>query len=396
MGEEMKSLKPISIVLIVLVIFISSCTPHFRHRALRNQIQGLNQHRTALSPPEPYRDFPGTIHVHTILSHDSEGSIDEIVGASQKAGSRYVITTDHHQPKVYQRGYEGWFDDVLIIRGSEIIKGCKGINGAGCNSLLVLGLDEYLDHNDLTMMQVVQEVKARGGIAIAAHPSGYVDWGAPIDGMEIYDILDDAVDKIWKYPKWFFDILYSYDRYSDEVFLSILDPHEAGLSKWDELTQTRRVVAIAGNDAHQNVRFLGKQIDPYDLSLRFVRTHLLASTLSEESLLDALLSGHAYVSFDILSDATGFGFWAENGEVRGIMGDEISFSPGLKLKVQTPLPARISVIRDGESFFKNEGQRWTLRIHQSGVYRVEVQLKIRNRWWPWIYSNPIYVREPTQ
>ena len=349
-----------------------------------------------LSLPKPYLDFPGTIHVHTVLSHDSEGTIDEIVEASLKAGSRYVITTDHHQPKVYQRGFGGWFNEVLIIRGSEIIKGCRGTTGAGCNSLLVLGLDEYLDEKDLTMMEVVREVKARGGIALAAHPSGYVDWSAPIDGMEIYDILDDAVDKKWKYPKWFFDILYSYNRYPHEVFLSILDPDEKGLSKWDELTQTRRIVAIAGNDAHQNVRFLGKQIDPYDLSLRFVRTHLLAPTLNEASLLDALVSGHAYVSFDILSDATGFGFWAEDGKVRGIMGDEMKLFPGLKLKVQTPLHAKIKVIRDGESFFTNEGQRWTLSIHQPGVYRVEVQLKIRNRWRPWIYSNPVYVRERSQ
>ena len=326
------------LILITIASLLLSCTPHFRWRDLQDQLTSIQSLHRPLEPPSPYRDFAGAIHVHTMLSHDSEGSLDEIVEASRKAGSAFVITTDHHQSKVYQRGFEGWFEDILVIRGSEIIKGCKGFSGAGCNSLLVLGLDEYIDTGGLTMPQVVNKVKALGGLALAAHPEGYVDWNADIDGMEIYDILDDAVDKRWKFPKWFFDILYSYNRYRDVVFLSILDPPQKGLMKWDELTQTRRIVAIAGNDSHQNIHYLGKQIDPYDLALRFVRTHILADNLGEKEVLDALDSGHAYVSFDSLVDATGFGFWVQDEDSLSIMGDEVALSRPLTLKIQTPVP----------------------------------------------------------
>jgi hypothetical protein len=320
--------------------------------------------------------------------------MDEIVEASRRAGSAFVIMTDHHSSKVYSRGFEGLFEDVLVIRGSEIIKGCRGRTGDTCNSLLVLGVKDYIHHKTLTMSQVVDKVKKRGGLAIAAHPNGFVDWHTDIDGMEIYDILDDAVDHRWKFAKYFFDVLYSFNRYPDEVFLSILDRPEQALQKWDELTQKRRIVAIAGNDAHQNIRFSGKQIDPYSLTLRFVRTHVLAPSLGEREILSALAAGHAYVSFDILADATGFGFWAESDRVLGIMGDEVEWAEGLTLKLQTPIAGKIVVMKDGRLFKKATAQKLTLPVEEPGVYRVEVSLPIRGEWWPWIYSNPIYVRSP--
>lgn len=381
------------LILFISAFILSSCTPHFRWEGLREEIEGIRTQRVDRTLPGPYRDFAGAIHVHTMLSHDSEGSIDEIVEASRKAGSAFVITTDHHKLKVYERGFRGWYGEVLVIRGSEIIRGCKGWGGAGCNSLLVLGIDEHIDPSGLTMPQVVQKVKEMGGLAIAAHPNGYVDWDAPIDGMEIYDILDDAVDRIWKFPKWALDVIYSYGRYREVVFLSILDRPDQGMSKWDELSQTKRLVLVAGNDAHQNIRFFGRQIDPYDLTLRFVRTHVLAEVLGEEEILSALASGHAYVSFDILADATGFGFWAEAEKPAGIMGDQILLISGLKLEVRTPAPGRIRIFRNGSPITEIMGDRLTQAIHEAGVYRTEVDLKIRNRWRPWIYSNPIYVRQ---
>lgn len=216
---------------------------------------------------------------------------------------------------------------------------------------------------------------------------------APIDGMEVYDILDDAVDKKWKNPKWFFDVLYSYGRYRDEVFLSILDPPVTGLRKWDSLTRTRRVTGIAGNDSHQNQRYLGILLDPYDLTLKFVRTHVLAPHLDEEELIRALLAGHAYFSFDILADATDFGFWAEGREMVGIMGDEVPLTEGLRLRVQAPLPGRIRILRDEDLIHLAEGAELTLPVVQAGVYRVEVFLDVRWRRWPWIYSNLIYIRD---
>jgi len=31
-------------------------------------------------------------------------------------------------------------------------------------------------------------------------------------------------------------------------------------------------------------------------------------------------------------------------------------------------------------------------VDRPGVYRIEVSLRVVDRWLPWIFSNPIYVR----
>jgi predicted metal-dependent phosphoesterase TrpH len=393
-----KKLIP-SLAVVALSWTALSCTPHYKWQQLRNDIASIRDSRSISSLPGGYRDFPGAIHVHTELSGDSHGTLEAIAEATRMTDGVFVITTDHHRPKVYEKGFEGWKDGVLFVRGSEIIKGCKGITGAGCNSLLVLGVDRYIDPKEISMREVIEQIHASGGLAIAAHPDGFVDWDTPIDGMEIYDILDDAAEKEWKYPKWVFDVLYSYRPYRDEVFSSILDPPVRGVRKYDGLTATRRVVAVAGNDAHQNVRWAGRQIDPYSLSLRFVRTHVLSPTLTNKTdLLRAIASGHAYISFDGVVDGSGFGFWAEDAEPDGssyavkIMGDEVPLRTGLRLRIQIPAEGKIRVVRNGTKAEETISRGLTVPVKETGVDRVEVLLKIRGRWWPWIYSNPIYVR----
>jgi hypothetical protein len=151
-------------------------------------------------------------------------------------------------------------------------------------------------------------------------------------------------------------------------------------------------VGLAGNDAHQNIRVLGRQIDPYGLSFRLVRTHILAAELSEPEVLRALAAGHAYVAFDLLSDATGFGFWAEDGAFQGIQGDEVGIAPGLRLMIESPVEGLIELIRNGTVIRTAATPSLTVPVEEAGSYRVQISLKIGGRWQPWIFSNPIYVR----
>lgn len=376
-----------------VALLATGCSTHAHWQRQKDQIEGLQKTRRTVPPIGGFRDLPGVIHVHSLLSHDSKGTMDEIVAGAKQAGLAFVIMTDHHNPKVYQRGFEGLFDGILIIRGSEIIKGCFGRTGDTCNSLLVLGLKDYIDPKTLTMSELIKTVKRRGGLAFAAHPKGFTDWDSPdLAGMEIYDILDDAVDHRWRFPKYLFDIGYSYRSYPEEVFSSIVDRPEENLKKWDGLSQKRRWVGIAGNDAHQNIRVLGRQVDPYGLSFRFVRTHVLAKELSEPEVLQALAAGHAYVSFDLLSDATGFNFWADDGGVQGIQGDEVRWTPGLKLQIESPVVGMIELIRNGTVVRRATTLRGAFPVEEAGVYRVQISIRIGGSWRPWIYSNPIYVR----
>jgi hypothetical protein len=200
------------------------------------------------------------------------------------------------------------------------------------------------------------------------------------------------VDHRWRFPKYFFDILYSFRSYPEQVFRSIFDRPGENLKKWDELSQKKRWVGLAGNDAHQNIRVLGRQIDPYGLSFRLVRTHVLAKELNETEVLRALADGHAYVAFDLISDASGFGFWAEDGALQGIQGDEVGITPGMNLRVESPVEGLIELIRNGTVIRKAVTPRMTVPVEETGKYRVQISLKIGGRWHPWIFSNPIYVR----
>jgi hypothetical protein len=137
---------------------------------------------------------------------------------------------------------------------------------------------------------------------------------------------------------------------------------------------------------------MGRLLDPYPLSFRFVTTHVLAHQLDEASVLAALKGGHAYVAFDLLSDATGFLFSASGGALQAVMGDEIVFSPGQVLKTRLPTPGLIVLTKDGQQFRQCYCSQYSIPLEGPGVYRAEVFLHIQNRWRPWIFSNPIYVR----
>jgi len=373
------------ILLLIFPLFVSACYYAESARNLRAAIRSLPEQRWTPPPVEAYRDVRGAIHVHSYLSHDSRGQLDEIIGAAIQDGLQFIVMTDHATPRIFTEGLEGWQQGVLVVRGMEIIQERA--------SLLAIGMTDYFDYRQMPLQEVVNRVKKQGGLIFAAHPRTYPGWQklTGLDGMEIYDILDDATDHKTRYPRYLFEILFAFDRYPDEVFLSILDRPEEELNQWDHTLQSRKMVGIAGNDAHQNVRILGRQIDPYSRSLGFVNTHLFVQTLDQKSLLEALAAGRGYVSFDLLSDATGFFFGARDNEHVWQMGEEIPFQKGIQIISRSPQPGKAQLIKDGVVIQQTEGTMLSFYPKESGVYRVEWSLRLGDGWWPWIFSNPIYI-----
>ena len=130
-----------------------------------------------------------------------------------------------------------------------------------------------------------------------------------------------------------------------------------------------------------------------------MRVHVLVPTgqpLTQESLLEALGSGHSFVGFDIFCQSSGFSFSGTNGVDSKLQGDEISLNKGVKLAVNAPVPARFMLLKDGNVFADDSGlTAKDYTVTQPGAYRVEVylpQLPSPVSDQPWIISNPIYVR----
>lgn len=378
--------RGLAVGLLLLLSATLSCASTKSLQKLRRALQEPPPPTSRAPLPEGYRDIRGAIHVHSYLSHDSEGRPEEILKAAGEAKLDFIVMTDHSNPNIFTEGLEGRHGDLLVIRGMEIIKEEA--------SLLAIGIKAFIDHRPIPLQEVVDRLKAEGAILFAAHPKNYPGWRKlkGLDGIEIYDIFDDATDHKGRFVRYFFDILFRFNRYPDEVFLSILDRPERELALWDRMTPSRKVAGIAGNDAHQNVRIFGRQLDPYARSFRFVNTHLLVPALDQEAILQALREGHGYISFDILADAGGFFFGARHEDQAWRMGDEIPFREGIALHARAPRPGRFRLIKGGGVVYGGEGTAFSFSPAEKGVYRVEWTIHRGDRWWPWIYSNPIYLR----
>jgi len=125
-----------------------------------------------------------------------------------------------------------------------------------------------------------------------------------------------------------------------------------------------------------------------------IRTHVLIPngvSLAESSFYDALRHGHTFFSLDLITDATGFTFMAENGkQVLGIMGDTVPLSSDLRLTVVAPAPAQMALFKDGRSIATTTTQIWHVPVTETGIYRIEASRHAQ----PWIFSNPIIVTPP--
>lgn len=328
---------------------------------------------------EPH-DYRCIFHCHSHFSHDSKGTIEEIVAAAKKAKVDAIWMTDHPTAVSLVDGPRGDIDGVLFI------------NGAEHHNLQELDIHERVKAE--TPLDAAPKVVKQGGIAIACHPEEYKEewWDAEgLSGMEIYNLHADAKDeKPEKLPK----IMAALQKDPETAILSIFDTPRDNLRRWDAIGAKKRFVGVAGNDAHQNQNFMGLQLDPYDRIFKFVSTHVLAKERTRESLREGLLAGRVYVAFEIFGEANGFSFTAKGpGGACAGMGDEVPAAEGWELAAEFPAEANWRFLKDGEVVKKGLGRSAKCAVTGPGVWRVEARRQDPDgRWRPWIYANPVYFR----
>lgn len=367
----MRSKKKL-ILVIVLVVLLLSQTPfayrRFKLRRLNATIQQLQSQRTQ-QQTSGFTEYKGVVHVHSFLGGHSSGTFSEIISAAQANQLQFVIMTEHTEKD---------FDTAAMT--------LQGVHGG------VL----FINGNEVSAENGDRSLALPGDVSIAAYPEEFKNWDAArINGVEVYNVFTNArrINPVVA----FFDVLWSHRSYPDLIFALYLRRPDESLKKWDQALTRARLTATAGNDAHANIgvslkdstgkTLLGIQLDPYATSFRLVRLHVLierGKTLDATSLMEAMRAGHCFIGFDFLGDTSGFAFEADNGKIQG---DEIALTPETRLRVRSPVPARIVILKDGVIW--KEGEE--VQVTQPGVYRAEVYLpQLGNL--PWIISNPIYVR----
>ena len=344
-------------------------TLHYRYAALARAIEDL---RRAAPEIEAVGDLRGIIHVHTSAGGDSQGTLDEVVAAARRVRADFVILTEHPRPRDYRWSAE-----------SE----------PGKRPILIFGEER---EEETRRVLVVPYPKGDVALRVESH------WmAAPREAlMEIVNLHEeaDAVPR-WKAALWLAGSLPGFSRLA---LLPLQHVFREKLQLWDEVLRQRRLWIVGGNDAHASIgarleyssgdAILDWTLDSYEDVFGYVSTHvwLREQMADSRAVLDALASGHSYVAFDFMHDPSGFSFKAGDSWARTVPG-------GADLFVQTPLPARIRLIRNGVVVKESENTtRLGAEDVESGVYRVEVYLPQLGAWArsnPWILSNPIFVGE---
>jgi hypothetical protein len=134
------------------------------------------------------------------------------------------------------------------------------------------------------------------------------------------------------------------------------------------------------------------QLDPYERIARFVNTHVLAQELSEPAILDALRAGRVFVGFDMIADSSSFRWFAAAGTNQTVMGETAPFSKETRLHALSPLRCRFTVLKDGSVVYRQEGRAVEWAPPGPAKYRVEAELKVLDKWVPWVYANPIQLQ----
>jgi len=343
--------------------------------------------------------YAGNIHIHSLYS-DGSGTIDEIAACAASAGLSYIIITDHETLDGLPE--EGIRYGVVVLVGAELNR--------ESHHYLALDLKQLIVGNEIDPQEMTDRVRRAGALGFMAHPfekgSPYIDLGksypwirfpeSGFTGLELWNYTSSwrgRATSVLKTIYWFlFNRLAAVDG-----------PPSKALALWDRYTNRGlKVTAIGGSDAHAarvRVALIPVEIFPYRFLFQTINTYLcfreqISSNFSaaKAQIYAALREGRCYISFDQLHSGKGFSFTASAGVM---MGEETAWQEGIDLLVRCPTPrSEIRIIKNGNLLCCRSGPELKHRVAAPGVYRAEVHyIPSRGRPRPWIYANPIYIRD---
>jgi hypothetical protein len=368
-----------------------------------------------VSLPPAFDDgtVPGILHVHTNRS-DGRSSPEAVAAIAARAGLRFVVFADHGDatrspdPPAYISG-------VLCLDGVEI-----STNGG---HYIAVGMPESPYPLAGEARDVVEDVHRLGGFGIAAHPDSpkaelrWREWTAPIDGVELLN-----PDTSWRLhvvrpgigPKLgLLRALLTYPVRPSESIAALLVDTSSAAAEFDRIAAERRIVAIAGADAHAKLEL--RNVDPgdnrYSIELPDYASALQVMSVrirpgapltggdaagDAERLLAGLRSGHLYTAVDAWARPPAFSFTASYGGTSAEQGDEMTFAGPTVLKVRSNAPEGFTTaVWRGHTVIAGKTQReFDMTVDEPGVFRIQIR-----RGGPdepaWLSSNPIFIRDPS-
>lgn len=338
--------------------------------------------------------YTGAIHIHTTES-DGTKSLEEVVALGREVGLDFMMFTDHMTLAHRERGKEGFYGDTLVLVGYEH-------NDPDDIHHYLLFESPRVYPAEMSVREYVAAGAADGAIGILAHPDEirdnlerfpaypWKDWSVEgFTGLEIWNQMSEWMEQLTR-----FNLLFM--AFSPRK--SMIGPTKRVLKKWDELNMSRKVVGIAGPDAHAFSFRLGPmnvEIFPYKVHFKSLQSHIiLPEPMSKnfdeakKQLYDAIREAHLFFSNMRWGRAETFQFYAETEAGKVASGGNIpSLGGDVRLVVKAPARATLKVIHNGQEVVKTFSDALEYRVSQAGIYRVEAWKGKRG----WIFSNHIRI-----
>lgn len=374
------------------------------------------------------QSFKGLIHSHSYWSHDSRGTLPEIMAGAKKAKLDFIFLSDHkrHQLDTFPRGYHGVFEGIIIESGTEHSTG-----------LMVSPFDTVVIDWNQDENQIIHDIVSNGGMVTYVHTEEERRWANPdYQAMEIYNIHTDLIDEDGILP-FVINNTVSGNKFRHWGFWELYDDQTAILANWDSINMDRQIVGIGAVDAHNNQSFraryqedglvqwigpnadtiainkpgwkekllLGEpdefgwafkwEMDPYFNSFNFMNNHVFCDTFSNVNIKDNILRGHVFLSFESIAEPEGFQYFTTNStnSVTAILGDSVSVKNVTELKAVSPYPVKYQLFRNGVLIDTKQdvyGYEFAIK-NKPGNYRIVARINLNDRWFPWIFTNPIYI-----
>lgn len=344
-------------------------------------------------------EYIGNIHIHSHYS-DGTGTIKGIAEVAQKTGLDFIVITDHENIRSLKNGEEGYYGKVLVLIGMEI-------NDTSCH-YLALNINEEIENNTDNPQEVIDDVNKQGGIGIIAHP---FEKGSPFyeNGMTFnwnnWDVRDFQGIEVWNLVSGWKDNIDSVMRGIFLLFFPgfcITGPNHKALSKLDAFQlEGKRIVAFGGSDAHNaklRLGFFPVVVGSYLKAFRSINMHILLENRlmgdfekDKKMIYNALLEGKSWIADDYWRNSRGFSFKLAHEDEEWTIGDEVKYRKGMYIKVFTPAKGRVRLIHNGNIAAVSKGREHVFKDIDKGVYRIEADYLRWGRYYPWIYSNSIFL-----
>jgi hypothetical protein len=375
--------------------------------------------RLTLPNPSPDGTVAGIVHVHSSRS-DGQSSVEDIAAAAARAGLKFVVFTDHGDATRVPDAPE-YKSGVLCIDGVEI-------STAGGHYVAIdMPAAPYPLAGE--PRDVVQDVRRLGGFGIVAHPDSpkpqlqWHEWTAPFDAIETINldtgwrqwaqqaITPSAGASKWSARRRLLAAVAGYPFRPAETIASLMQMSGGVAHQTFGLAERRRVVAIAGADAHAKLEWRGDPaqqalslpLPGYEpsfrtMSIRVTPERPFSGNAAADAavLLRGIRGGHLYIVMDSVATPPSFQFSATNEHGTVHEGDELVVGGPVTLRVRSNAPAGFTtIVRDGPKVVSADHHEPDFSIvvpEGPAIYWVEIVSTATSL--SWITSNPIYVRPP--